>query len=75
MRRGTGYAGRIGLFELMALDETIRNLVVSKASLHGIRIAAQKTGFVGLREEGLLKALKGATSLEEVLRVTQEIES
>jgi type IV pilus assembly protein PilB len=73
--RGTGYSGRIGLFELMAMDETIRNLVVSKASLNGIRIAAQKTGFVGLREEGLLKALKGVTSLEEVLRVTQEIES
>lgn len=73
--RGTGYSGRIGLFELLALDELIRNLVVAKASSSGIRIAAQKAGFVGLREEGLLKALKGVTTLEEVLRVTQEIES
>jgi type IV pilus assembly protein PilB len=73
--RGTGYSGRIGLFELMVLDESIRNLVVSKTSINGIRIAAREAGFVGLREEGLLKALKGVTSLEEVLRVTQEIES
>jgi len=73
--RGTGYSGRIGLFELMILDETIRNLVVAKTSTSGIRIAAQKSGFVGLREEGLLKALKGITTLEEVLRVTQEIEA
>ncbi|HXC61916.1 MAG TPA: ATPase, T2SS/T4P/T4SS family [Nitrospiria bacterium] len=73
--RGTGYSGRIGLFELMAMDETIRNLVVAKTSTSGIRIAAQKAGHVGLREEGLLKALQGITALEEVLRITQEIET
>ncbi|MBI5044262.1 MAG: type II secretion system ATPase GspE [Nitrospirae bacterium] len=71
--RGTGYSGRIALFEVLVIDEDIRNLIVAKASSTTIRTAAFKTGFTGLREEGLDKAIKGITTLEEVLRVTQEI--
>jgi type IV pilus assembly protein PilB len=71
--RGTGYSGRIALFEVLIIDEAIRNLIIAKASTTTIRAAAFKTGFTGLREEGLDKAIKGITTLEEVLRVTQEI--
>ncbi|MBI5181185.1 MAG: type II secretion system ATPase GspE [Nitrospirae bacterium] len=71
--RGTGYSGRIALFEVLVIDEAIRNLIIAKASTTTIRAAAFKTGFTGLREEGLDKAIKGITTLEEVLRVTQEI--
>lgn len=71
--RGTGYSGRIALFEVLLIDEAIRNLIIAKASTTTIRAAAFKTGFTGLREEGLDKAIKGITTLEEVLRVTQEI--
>lgn len=71
--RGTGYSGRIALFEVLVIDEAVRNLIIAKASTTTIRAAAFKTGFTGLREEGLDKAIKGITTLEEVLRVTQEI--
>ena len=72
--RGTGYSGRIAIYEVLAIDEAIRNLIIAKASSTTIRAAALKSGFIGLREEGLEKAIKGITTLEEVMRITQEIE-
>lgn len=72
--RGTGYSGRIAIYEALTIDETIRNLIIAKASSTTIRAAALKSGFIGLREEGLEKAIKGITTLEEVMRITQEIE-
>lgn len=72
--RSTGYAGRDGIYELLAIDEGIRNLIVSKASSSAIRSQAISNGFVTLRAEGIKKALKGQTTVEEVLRVTQEVE-
>jgi len=68
----TGYKGRIAIFELLIPDEEIRNLIVTKASAEKIRKAAQKHGMKGLREDGLRKVAKGMTTVEEVLRVTQE---
>jgi type IV pilus assembly protein PilB len=73
--RQTGYAGRTGIYELMTMDEAIRNLIVTKASPQQIRNQAAKAGFVTLRQEGLSVALRGVTTPEEILRVTQEIES
>ncbi|MBI5746745.1 MAG: type II secretion system ATPase GspE, partial [Nitrospirae bacterium] len=72
--RSTGYAGRDGIYELLCIDEGIRNLIASKASSSAIRSHAISNGFVTLREEGIKKALKGQTTVEEVLRVTQEVE-
>lgn len=72
--RNTGYSGRIGIYELLPIDESIRSLIVSKASSTTIRNQAIQAGFSGLRLHGLAAALKGFTTLEEVLRVTQEIE-
>ncbi|HEY5594779.1 MAG TPA: ATPase, T2SS/T4P/T4SS family, partial [Nitrospiria bacterium] len=72
--RNTGYSGRLGIYELLPIDEGIRNLIVVKASSGAIRNQATQTGFAGLRLHGLTAALKGLTTLEEVLRVSQEIE-
>jgi type IV pilus assembly protein PilB len=69
--KNTGYKGRIGIFETLTITDGIRQLVGSKASSQNIKDAAIKDGMKTLREDGLSKAAKGITSLEEVLRVTQ----
>lgn len=66
-----GYQGRLGVFEIMTMNEGIRKLAVTKASRDEIMREARKGGLVTLREDGLLKAINGVTSIEEVLRVTQ----
>jgi type IV pilus assembly protein PilB len=68
-----GYKGRIGIMEMMTLNEEIRELIVSKASADVIKKAAQKAGMQTMREDGMQKVMAGITTLEEVLRVTQEI--
>jgi type II secretory ATPase GspE/PulE/Tfp pilus assembly ATPase PilB-like protein len=72
--KNTGYKGRIGIFELMEMNETIRNLIIAKAASTSIKSAAGQTGFKTLRQEGLIRAASGVTTVEEVLRVTQEAE-
>jgi type II secretory ATPase GspE/PulE/Tfp pilus assembly ATPase PilB-like protein len=72
--RDTGYQGRIGLFEMLTIDDTLRRLIVTKPSSSQIRQTASKEGFIGLREEGFQKAVEGKTTLEEILRVTQELD-
>lgn len=72
--RRTGYQGRVGLYELLDMNEAIRALIIARAASSSIKIAATRSGFRTLREEGLRKAEAGITSLEEVLRVTQEAE-
>ncbi len=72
--KNTGYQGRVAVFELMAMNETIRNCIIAKASSSSIRAAAAQSGFKTLRQEGLIKAAAGITTVEEVLRVTQESE-
>ena len=72
--KNTGYKGRVGLYELMELNDEMRSLVVAKAPSTSLKAAAVKTGFRTLREEGLQTATEGITTLEEVLRVTQDAE-
>ena len=67
----SGYWGRTGIFELLFVNERIKQLIAEKASTQVIREAAKKTiGMISLREDGLRKVLKGITTLEEVDRVT-----
>jgi type IV pilus assembly protein PilB len=69
---GTGYKGRIGIYELMIPDEKIRNAVISKSSTDEIRRLALAAGMVTLKEDGIRKIKEGTTTVEEVLRVTEE---
>jgi len=68
----TGYRGRGGLFELLVVSEDIESLIIGRRSSTEIREAAIKHGLKTLREDGWLKAFKGMTSVEEVMRVTEE---
>jgi type II secretion system protein E len=69
--RYTGYFGRTGIFELLIMDETIRELVMRKAPANEIRQVAIERGMHTLRQDGLRKVILGITTLEEVERVTQ----
>ena len=69
---GTGYRGRTALFEMLTLSDSIRELIDQRASDHQLRQAAREEGMTFLREAGLRKVVAGVTSLEEILRVTQE---
>jgi type IV pilus assembly protein PilB len=67
---GTGYRGRMGIYEIMALDDTIRELIMRRGSTAVIRREAIKRGMRTLREAGLLAIYDGVTSLDEVVRET-----
>ncbi len=70
----TGYKGRIGIFELMVLDKEIRNLAIAKAPHEAIKRQAVASGMVTLKQDGIQKVKDGLTTVEEMLRVTQEEE-
>jgi len=70
--RKTGYKGRVGIYELFIITEEIRSLILRKASTGEIRRVAVEQGMVTLREDSWLKARAGFTTIEEILRVTQE---
>ncbi len=68
--RGTGFSERMGIFEMMLISPEIKKLIMEKAPESLIEQAAKKEGLVTLREDGVNKALKGLTSIEEIIRVT-----
>jgi type IV pilus assembly protein PilB len=70
--KDTGYRGRTGIFELMTVDDGIREMIIASASTVALRKRAQEKGMRLLREDGLQKALTGITSIEEVARVCEE---
>lgn len=65
----SGYAGRIGIFELMIMDEELRRLVIEEKSADVIERAAKQRGMTTMLEDGLDKVVRGITTVEEVLRV------
>jgi len=65
----SGYKGRIGIFEILSVDESIKQLIVSKSSSKDIKAKAIENGMKTMVEDGFIKAVKGLTSIEEVLRV------
>ncbi len=69
---GTGYKGRQGIFELMEMSDEIRGLVMKNADASVLTAAARKNGMRSLREDGWMKIELGSTTVEEVVRVTQE---
>ena len=64
----TGYRGRVGIYEMMVVTEEIREMILRRVSTAEISRAAENAGMVRLREDGMLKAARGMTTLEEVLR-------
>ncbi|HZC13940.1 MAG TPA: ATPase, T2SS/T4P/T4SS family [Thermoleophilaceae bacterium] len=66
---GTGFRGRIGLYELMTITDEQRRLILDKSSADALRACARREGMRTLREDGLEKVKRGVTSLGEVLRV------
>jgi len=68
----TGYMGRTGIFELLVIDDDIKELIVKRSASHIIKEVAVEKAMSTLRENGLHKALTGETTLEEVCRVTQD---
>ena len=70
--RQIGFRERIGIFEFMELDNELQRLVVQTSESNVLREVARKKGMKTLREDGFEKVLAGVTTMEEVLRVTQE---
>jgi general secretion pathway protein E len=68
----TGYKGRLGIYELMLVDDEIRQLVLRNVDANTIKNAARKKGLRSLREDGGEKVISGVTTTAEVARVTQE---
>ena len=68
----TGYRGRMGVHELLLVDDSIRHLILEHASAEVIMKAARANGMVTMYEDGVLKAFAGHTSIDEVLRVTHQ---
>jgi len=66
----TGYKGRLGLYEVMEISQTIREMIIDRASNNEIKVQAEKEGMLTLRSDGIEKFKDGRTSLEEVLRET-----
>ncbi len=66
----TGYKGRMGIYELLVMNEQLREMVVSEASLDTFREACRKFGMRTLRESGLMAIHAGQTSIEEIVRET-----
>lgn len=66
----TGYKGRVGLFELMIMNDTLRDMVMKNASIDELREAARGFGMVSLRDAGMSFAFEGVTTIDEVIRET-----
>jgi general secretion pathway protein E len=68
----TGYYGRVGIFELMILDDELRSMIVQSTDSKSIKRLAVTRGMHTLRQDGARKVLLGTTSIEEVVRATEE---
>jgi len=68
--RGTGYKGRMGVFEIFVLDDEIRHMIDNRTSTWNLRQRARELGMRTLREDGVRKVLAGFTTAEEVISIT-----
>jgi general secretion pathway protein E len=68
----TGYRGRLGIFEIMVLTERLKSLILKTFDSNRIKSEAVRQKMRTLRQDGMAKVLKGLTTVEEVLRVTQK---
>lgn len=66
----TGYKGRVGIFEVLPMTHTIREMIVKEASSDDLKMQARREGVIMLREDGLIKVKAGITTMDEVMRAT-----
>ena len=71
---GTGYSGRKAIYEIMTITEPVRRLIVESCDRDAIKREALKHGMITLREDGLRNIIEGATTPEEVIAATREVE-
>jgi type IV pilus assembly protein PilB len=69
--RKTGYSGRLGIYELLVMDDGLRDLVTRNPDVNQLRKLCRERGLVSLREDGFQKVMKGLTTVDEILRVTE----
>jgi general secretion pathway protein E len=69
---GTGYTSRVGIFEMMDVDDEIRKCIMNNADASVLTQAARRNGMRNLREDGWMKVRQGLSTVAEVMRVTQE---
>ncbi|MBI3020604.1 MAG: type II/IV secretion system protein, partial [Candidatus Omnitrophica bacterium] len=72
--QGIGFRGRSGMFELLVMTETLSPLILERASINDLRAKARADGMRSLREDGIAKVLAGVTTVEEMMRATQDYE-
>jgi type IV pilus assembly protein PilB len=69
--RKTGYVGRLGVYELLVMDDTLRDMVTANPDVTNLRKYCRERGLITLRDDGLQKVIKGLTTVDEILRVTE----
>ncbi len=69
--RGSGYVGRVGIYELLTIDERFRDMINKDSSVNNMRRVFHESGRRSLFDDGILKVKQGLTTIEEVLRVTE----
>ncbi|QDU33972.1 Type II secretion system protein E [Poriferisphaera corsica] len=70
--RGTGYSGRVGIYELLVMNDNLRDKISNNPNVSQFRRMCIESGMTTLREDGLKKVVKGFTTVEEVMRVTEK---
>jgi len=68
----SGYSGRVGIYEVLPVTATIKEMIIAAASEDAITAQARKEGMLSMSEDGIFKAVQGVTTIEEVLRVITE---
>nr|MDD3720205.1 GspE/PulE family protein [Candidatus Gracilibacteria bacterium] len=68
---GTGYKGRVGIYEVLEITPGVKTMILSGQSAFNINLQAMKDGMISLEQDGIMKALNGQTSLEEVYKATK----
>jgi type IV pilus assembly protein PilB len=69
---GQGYQGRMGIYEVLEVDEALSKMIVGRATSDDIQMSAVRAGMLTMQQDGFVKALQGKTTIEEILRVTRE---
>jgi len=70
---GTGYKGRIGIFEVLEIDDDLKSLIIKTQDAGPIRKLAKEKGFFTMMEDGIRKIIKGITTPQEVISVIKEV--